>query len=183
MRTNPDFAWARVSDENGAPLTAVGSAEPVRCDGKSGQQFADSGRLLQVSTPIVDSGKTSGMSSIGGFPKSAARTRRQASLDYNDCRGARVTILITLASGAYLSRSIAYPVTRLAEAVARVEHGEWDARIEVGSADEVGQLARGFRSMLQEPEALGRPMSTTFSTPWPIRLSCSRTGKREDPDR
>src|ERR1700722_13611128 len=40
LRTNPDFAWARVSDETGAPLVSVGSADPVWCDGKSGQQLA-----------------------------------------------------------------------------------------------------------------------------------------------
>ena len=30
LRTNPDFAWARVSDETGAPLVSVGSADAVR---------------------------------------------------------------------------------------------------------------------------------------------------------
>ena len=61
-----------------------------------------------------------------------------------------MTILVTLLCGAYLARTIAYPITRLAEAVSRVEHGEWDAKIDVVSADEVGLLARGFQSMIQE---------------------------------
>src|SRR6202020_2081310 len=61
-----------------------------------------------------------------------------------------MTILVTLACGAYLARTIAYPVTRLAEAVSRIEHGEWDARIDVGSGGEVGLLARSFQSMMQE---------------------------------
>jgi PAS domain S-box-containing protein len=34
--------------------------------------------------------------------------------------------------------------------VSRVERGEWDILIEVGSTDEVGLLAHGFRNMLQE---------------------------------
>src|SRR5258708_2486217 len=48
LRANPDFAWARVSDETGAPLESVGVAAPIRCDGLSGQQLVDSGGLLLV---------------------------------------------------------------------------------------------------------------------------------------
>src|ERR1700694_2886585 len=32
LRTNPDFAWATVSDETGAPLASAGRAAPVRCE-------------------------------------------------------------------------------------------------------------------------------------------------------
>src|SRR5580704_1009550 len=56
MRTNPDFAWARVSGETGAPLVSVGDAAPARCDGKSAQELIDTGEILLVSTPIMDGG-------------------------------------------------------------------------------------------------------------------------------
>src|ERR1700691_2039525 len=54
LRTNPDFAWARVSDETGTRLVSVGGVPPTSCDGKSGEQLSDSGGFLRVSTPIVD---------------------------------------------------------------------------------------------------------------------------------
>jgi PAS domain S-box-containing protein len=148
LRTNPDFAYARVSDGTGTALASVGSAAPIRCDAKSGQQVADGGGLLRVSTPIVDGGTTWGCFQLG---ISEARSQRDAKRLWTiTILASLMTILVTLASGGYLARSIAYPVARLAEAVSRVEHGEWDTQIEVGSGDEVGQLARVFRSMIQE---------------------------------
>jgi PAS domain S-box-containing protein len=148
LRTNPDFAWATVLGETGTPLASVGNATPVPCDSKSGQRVEDSGGLLRVSTPIVDSGKTWGCLQLG---VSEERSQRDATRLWTiTILASLMTILVTLASGAYLARSIAYPVTRLAEAVSRVKHGEWDTQIDVGSGDEVGLLARGFQSMLQE---------------------------------
>src|ERR1700721_1953945 len=75
LRTNADFAWARVSGENGAPLASVGDAAPIRRDGKPGQQLADSGAVLQVSTPIIDGGKRWGCLQLG---ISEDRGRREA---------------------------------------------------------------------------------------------------------
>ena len=148
LRTNPDFAWARVSDETGTPLVSVGGAPPTRCDGKSGKELSDNGVVLRVSTPIVDGGKTWGCLQLG---ISEERSRDSAKRLWTiTIIGALMTILVTLACGAYLARTIAYPVTRLAEAVSRIEHGEWDTRIDVSSGDEVGLLARSFQSMMQE---------------------------------
>jgi PAS domain S-box-containing protein len=148
LRTNPDFAWARVSGETGAPLASVGGAAAIRCDGKSGQQLVDRGGILLVSTPIMDGGKRWGCLELG---ISEARGRRDARRLWTiTIVAALATILVTLICGAYLARSIAYPVTRLAEAVSRVEHGEWDTQFDVGAGDEIGVLARSFRRMIQE---------------------------------
>jgi PAS domain S-box-containing protein len=148
LRTNPDFAYAGVFDANGTALASVGSAAPIRCDGKSGQQLVDGGGLLRVSTPIVDGGTTWGCFQLG---ISEERSQRDAKRLWTiTILASLATILVTLASGAYLARSIAYPVTRLAETVSRVERGEWDTPIDVSSGDEIGLLASGFRSMLQE---------------------------------
>src|SRR5580704_10095688 len=65
LRTNPDFAWASVSDETGAPLASAGGAPMIRCDGKSGQQLTDSRGLLLISVPIIDGGKTWGCLQLG----------------------------------------------------------------------------------------------------------------------
>jgi PAS domain S-box-containing protein len=148
LRTNPDFSWATVSDEAGAPLASVGDAPPSGCDGKSGLQLVDGNGFLRVSTLVLDSGKTWGCLQLG---VSEERSKRDAKrLWAITIAAALLTILMTLACGAYLARSIAYPVTRLAEAVSRVERGEWDTHIDVDSGDEIGLLARSFRSMIQE---------------------------------
>jgi signal transduction histidine kinase len=42
------------------------------------------------------------------------------------------------------------PVRRLAESARRVAAGEWNATVEVSSADEIGQLARTFNGMTRE---------------------------------
>jgi PAS domain S-box-containing protein len=148
LRTNPDFAYATVFGETGAPLASVGSAATIRCDGKTGQQVVDGGGLLRVSTPIVDGGTRWGCLQLG---ISEARSQRDAKRLWTiTILASLLTILVTLASGAYLARSIAYPVARLAEAVSRVQRGEWDTQIDVSSEDEVGLLAASFRSMIQE---------------------------------
>jgi len=148
LRTNPDFAWARVSGESGEPLASVGDAASIRCDGKSGQELVDRGGILLVSTPILDGGKRWGCLQLGISEERGRRDARR--LWIITIVTALVTILVTLVSGAYLARSIAYPVTRLAEAVSRVEHGEWDTQFDVGAGDEIGVLARSFRRMIQE---------------------------------
>src|SRR5580704_2528343 len=146
LRTNPDFAWATVSDETGALLVSIGTAPLIRCDGKTGQQLAESGGILRVSTPITDGGKTWGCLQLG---ISQERSRHDAKRLWTiTIIAALVTILVTLVCGAYLGRTIAYPITRLAEAVSRIERGEWDTRIDVSSEGEVGLLARSFQSMM-----------------------------------
>jgi PAS domain S-box-containing protein len=148
LRTNPDFSWAIVSDETGAPLVSVGDAPEIRCDGKGGQQLSDRDGVLHVSTPITDGGKTWGCLQMG---ISEERSQHDAKkLWAITIMAALMSILVTLACGAYLERVIAYPVSRLADAVSRVERGEWDVEIDVRSEDEVGLLARSFRSMIQE---------------------------------
>jgi PAS domain S-box-containing protein len=148
LRTNPDFAYATVFGLTGAPVASVGRAATARCDSRSGQQIVDGGGILRVSTPIVDGGTTWGCLQLG---ISEARSERDAKRLWTiTIIVSLLSILVTLASGAYLARSIAYPVARLAEAVSRVQHGEWDTQIDVSSGDEVGLLARSFRSMIQE---------------------------------
>jgi PAS domain S-box-containing protein len=147
LSTNPDFAWATVCDETGARMASAGKEAPERCDVRPGE-IVDNGRILRVSTPIVDGGKTWGTLQLG---ISEARSQREAERLWTiTIIAALITILVTIASGAYLARSIAYPVTRLAEAVSGVEHGEWDIPIDAGSGDEISLLARSFRSMIQE---------------------------------
>jgi PAS domain S-box-containing protein len=148
LRANPDFAYARVTGETGTVLASVGDVSPGRCDGKSGQQIVDRGGLLQISTTIVDGGKTWGCLQLG---LSKEHSHRDVTRLWTIMIAAYfMTILVTLAGGAYLARSIAYPIARLAEAVSRVEYGEWDVPFDVRAGDEIGVLARSFQRMIQE---------------------------------
>jgi PAS domain S-box-containing protein len=148
LRTNSDFAYAKVTAQSGAPIASLGDIPSAPCEVNGGLQVVGRGRFIQVTTPIMDGGETWGCLQLG---ISEERTERDASRLWAIALSSAVLImLVTLISGAYLARSIAYPVTHLAEAVSRVERGDWDAQIDVHGRDEVGMLARSFRSMVQE---------------------------------
>ena len=144
---DPDFAYAIVCDEGGAQLASVGQAPGGPCS-TGGVQVIDQGRLLRIRMPIVDGGRTWGILKLG---ISEARWEKANAQTWILALGASfLTILVTLGSKLYLARSIAYPVSRLAEAVLRVRQGDWDVHIEVHSGDEVGVLADSFQNMVLE---------------------------------
>jgi two-component system sensor histidine kinase/response regulator len=150
---DPDFVYARVCDEVGAPLASVGQAPAGQASGGpcpvgAVMETVDRGSLLYIQMPIVDGGRTWGVLQLG---ISAARRKKADAQTWSLALGASIlTMLVTLVGGVYLARSIAYPVSRLAEAVSRVRQGDWGARIDVHSEDEVGVLAKSFQSMVQE---------------------------------
>ncbi|CAM4286139.1 methyl-accepting chemotaxis protein [Myxococcus xanthus] len=57
-------------------------------------------------------------------------------------------LALALMAGAYLSRRVVRPVRELAQAAHRVARGDLEARVEVRSTDEVGQLAAAFNTMV-----------------------------------
>src|SRR4029077_8237309 len=65
LKINPDFAYARISDEKGTPLISVGEVVPAGCEPGQGLQISERPGLLQVSTPIQDGGKTWGCLELG----------------------------------------------------------------------------------------------------------------------
>ncbi len=148
LQINPDFAYARVSDEKGAPLVSVGNVIPSGCVPGQGLQISERGGLLQASTPIQDGGKTWGCLELG---ISCKRTEQSAAQMWTTALGAAaLAMLVTLIGGAYLSRSIASPVMRLATAVSRIGQGDLGTPIDVQAGDEVGALADSFRAMIEE---------------------------------
>jgi PAS domain S-box-containing protein len=148
LQINPDFVYARVSDEKGAPLASVGSVVPSECVAGRGLQISERGELLQASAPIQDGGKTWGCLELGISRK---HTEQNAAQMWTTALGAAaLAMLVTLIGGAYLSRSIASPVMRLAKAVSRVGQGDFSTRIDVQAGDEVGALADSFRGMIEE---------------------------------
>lgn len=65
----------------------------------------------------------------------------------NILASAMVAIILSSGLAYYISRRLSEPLRQLAKGVRMVENGNLDQRVEVDSADEVGQLSRSFNSM------------------------------------
>jgi methyl-accepting chemotaxis protein len=63
-------------------------------------------------------------------------------------------ILLGLGLGIFISRSIANPLTQLAEVAKQIEQGDMNQNIEYHSGDEVGLLADSFRGVINAVKAL-----------------------------
>jgi PAS domain S-box-containing protein len=148
LQVDPDFAYGRISDEKGAPLISVGDVVPSGCVSGQGLQILEQGGFLQASTPIQDGGRTWGCLELGVSRK---RTEQNAAQMWTTALGAAaLAMLVTLIGSAYLSRSIASPVMRLAKAVSRIGEGDLVTRIDVQASGEVGALADSFQGMIEE---------------------------------
>jgi methyl-accepting chemotaxis protein WspA len=63
--------------------------------------------------------------------------------------GGAVCTVLALIIGAVLLQALGGPISRLAAVVERIAHGDQDARVEVSSRDELGQMSNGFNLMAQ----------------------------------
>jgi len=80
---------------------------------------------------------------------------------------AAVGILLGAALSFWAARRITRPVERLAAGAREVASGNWNARVEVASQDEIGELARAFNSMtLQLVEQRDRLVQTERVAAW-----------------
>ena len=61
--------------------------------------------------------------------------------------GGLAALVLAVVVSALLSRGLTRPVHALVDATTRVAHGEYDARVDVGSRDELGRLADAFNEM------------------------------------
>jgi len=80
--------------------------------------------------------------------------------------GLALALVLALALGIVLASRAVRPLQALTDAAARVADGDRDARVEVRSADEVGQLATAFNAMsvrLAESDALRERMTADIS--------------------
>jgi adenylate cyclase len=80
---------------------------------------------------------------------------------------AGVSLLLSIAMALFLARTLVQPLRRLQMAMRRVEGGELDVAADVGSADELGQLAMSFNHMVEglRREALVRDLFGQYVTP------------------
>ncbi len=63
---------------------------------------------------------------------------------------AAIGILFGIALSYWVSRQVTHPVKELVQGVRTVAHGEWDARVQVSSKDEIGELAEAFNAMTRQ---------------------------------
>ncbi len=61
-----------------------------------------------------------------------------------------IGILLAILLSGWVAGRVTQPIERLAEAAREVAAGNWGAQVEVGSADEIGQLADSFNSMMRQ---------------------------------
>jgi signal transduction histidine kinase len=80
---------------------------------------------------------------------------------------AGIGILLGAALSFWAARRITRPVERLAQGAREVASGNWNARVEMASRDEIGELARAFNSMtLQLVEQRDRLVQTERVAAW-----------------
>jgi len=80
---------------------------------------------------------------------------------------AGVSLLLSIAVALFLARTLVQPLRRLQMAMRRVERGELDVTADVGSEDELGELAMSFNHMVEglRREALVRDLFGQYVTP------------------
>ena len=99
---------------------------------------------------------TPGGSPLGGYIALRSRDRELAA-----SRATQRTLLLAglvglalaLAGALVVARVIGRPVRKLAGVARRVAEGDYEAKVEVASRDEVGELASAFRRMVEELKA------------------------------
>jgi signal transduction histidine kinase/CheY-like chemotaxis protein len=146
---------ARIRTPEGETLAAIGLATQLdtdlRIDGAGEISFwrALRSRSVQVSAPIKDSGVIVGELILVGQASDLVRNLWQT------LRVAVVCALLALGAGLLvavrLQSEITAPLRRLTSAMERIRGShDYDARVEVRSNDEVGQLVDGFNETLSE---------------------------------
>ena len=63
---------------------------------------------------------------------------------------AGIGILLAIAASLWITSRISRPIEQLAAAASEVAAGNWYARVDISSSDEVGELARSFNHMTQQ---------------------------------
>jgi len=135
----------------------------------------DGERYVGRNRPLQNQGSAS---PLGGYlalrsraEELAAFRRTQRTLLFAGIAG----LLLALAGSWTVARIIGHPVRTLVGATRRVAEGDYDAKVEVTTSDEIGELATSFRRMVEElkakqqlvelltsgPQAETTPMDTT----------------------
>jgi len=117
------------------------------------------GRITYASVPTADGGWVTAMQpspSRGTLGRMSATLGFLQSVWWQFLLAGVVAGLISLLIARWLARGMTQPLRDMAAAVRRMEIGDYTARVETRSRDEVGQLATAFNRMNAELELLER---------------------------
>lgn len=104
-------------------------------------------RVYDIAVPVMEGIRQVGNIHVGvrgSFIQNTILTASSSSL--------KITFLVTIISimlALLISNSITGPITQLTAATASISRGKLDARVEIPSQDEFGQLARSFNIMIE----------------------------------
>jgi signal transduction histidine kinase len=132
-----------------------------------GQTIGDES-ALGLAIPVVGSGgSTVGTAYVG---RSLAQQRADEAFLANVTRaliaGGLLVALLAAGLGVLLARSISQPLTKMAQAAARIAQGDYEIRVPLRGRDEVAALARAFNQMaegMRDVERLRRELVANVS--------------------
>jgi eukaryotic-like serine/threonine-protein kinase len=105
--------------------------------------------LIGLASPI----RSAGGDAFGGFVAFRSHERELAAfrtLQRTMTLAIVLGLVLALISAYVLARQVAGPIRRLALATRRVEDGDYDVTIDVGTSDEIGMLSQAFRSLVAD---------------------------------
>jgi len=134
-------------------VVAASLADQGRAGAGRAEATMGSEHLVGLTRPLQNQGSGH---AIGGYLALRSRDQELAAL-----RGTQRTIVLAgliglalaLAGSWIVSRLIGRPVRALVGVARRVAEGDYEAKVEVESRDEVGELAAAFRHMVEELKA------------------------------
>ena len=134
---------------------AVAAAVGGRAEGgdRDVEARLDGDRFVGRNRPLQNQGSES---PLGGYLALRSRDeelapfrRTQRTLLFAGIAG----LLLALAGSWTVARIIGRPVRKLVEVTRRVAEGDYDAKVEVSTGDEIGELASSFQRMVEELKA------------------------------
>src|SRR5437016_3790111 len=129
--------------------TAAIAALPRDTAGTELAAVVDGERLIGLASPI----RSAGGDAFGGFIAFRSHERELGAfrvLQHTIGFAVALGLLLALATAYVLARQIAGPIRRLALATRRVQDGDYNVEIEVGSGDEIGMLSQAFHSLVRD---------------------------------
>ncbi|MGE0596288.1 MAG: putative bifunctional diguanylate cyclase/phosphodiesterase [Hyphomonadaceae bacterium] len=151
----PDLLHARVENSTGVTLAQIGSGISLDTDTRLTEDEAGSvidalsSRTIAVSAPIIQGGETVGEITLvadnSGLVAALMGVLLQTLL------GAAAALLVAVPVAARMQRWVSQPLLRLTAAVREISKShDYNARVDIVSDDEVGDLCSGFNVMLGE---------------------------------
>lgn len=125
------------------------SGEPIVAAALRGQeQMRTQDDWIFIGVPFVRDGRNSGAVYLGQPLRDVAAVL--ADLRWRLLISAGIALVSSALVGLFLARAIARPVRELTSAAHQLAQGNFDYSLDVRASDELGELARAFRSMRSE---------------------------------